>query len=589
MFEPIYKKSRLVVGNPNSPIGIVSLWTKNKKLAERLDPNKYAVIGQLFSAERGLDILVRNLLANPGIRALVITGADFSKSGIILRDFFRNGFERGKKEVTGKECWRVKSEHPGYIELDIPEDALNELRETISINFLDNVTNEELDKIPLPEKVRQKRIIERKDDEVKDYDGDTEGYIIRHGKVAGAWLQILDTIIKFGRHSSTHYDDSQKEVLNLISVIDNEDPHNFHIPEFLPCSKEDVEAYIPRVTTNFVEEGTPYPYGSRMRSWFDQDQVKEAVAKLVRELNSRATVINLWDSRKDLTIGGSPCINHLWLRVRDDKLFLTVTIRSNDMFEAYPENAFGLRMLQEVIRKELNEELRKKGKHNELKLGSLIINSQSAHVYDDCFESARKIIKDNINNYLPQPSETYDRKGSFVIETGDGEIRANHISQKGESMGLYTGKTAKELRDIISRHNLIGNTEHGMYMGLELQKAEFAMLNKLEYHQDEPLLVPAPPKPVAQPVAQAPLQDQDSQNVHYKKMSNMGPITTDGRDPEELPTHGRLILKKRLPETGEMVLTYIVNDKEFKTKRTTSVEEEQFKEFLKGKGVGRVF
>ncbi len=579
MFEPIYKKSRLVIGNPESPIGIVSLWTKNKKLAERLDPSKYAVIGQMFSAERGLDIMVRNLLANPSIRALVITGSDMSRSGTILRDFFRNGFERGKKEVTGKECWRVKSDYPGYIEMDIPEEALNELRETISINLIENLTNEELDRVPVPEKVREKRVIERKEEETKDYDGDYEGYVIRHPKVAGAWLQILDTIIKFGKHSSTHYDDNQKEIINLMSIVDDEDPNDFHVPDFLPCSRDDVEEYVPRVTTDFREEGTSYTYGSRMRSWFDHDQVKAAVAKLVRELNSRAVVINLWDSRKDLTIGGSPCINHLWLRVSNDRLFLTVTIRSNDMFEAYPENAFGLRALQEIIRKELNEELRKKGKHNEIRLGSLIINSQSAHVYDDCFESVRKIVKENLQKYLPVPSERYDSKGRFVIEISGDEIRAIHMSTSGETMGVYKGKTAKELRDIISRENLLGNTEHGIYMGLELQKAEFAMQNNLEYVQDEPLRIP---KPVTVPSAPA-------QEGHVHRLSSMGPITTDGKDGDLLPTHGRLISKKRLPETGEMVLTYIVNDREFPTKSSVSADEAEFREFLKGKGMGRVF
>ncbi len=580
MFEPIYKKSRLVIGNPESPVGIVSLWTKNRKLAERLDPNRYAVIGQMFSAERGLDIMVRNLLANPSIRALVITGSDMSKSGTVLRDFFRNGFERGKKEVTGKECWRVKSEYPGYIEMDIPEEALNELRETVSVNLIENLTNEELERIPVPEKKRQRRVIMRKEEEVKDYDGEEEAYVIRHGKVAGAWLQVLDTIIKFGKHSSTHYDDNQKEILNMISVIDDEDPNDFHVPDFLPCSREDVEAYVPRVTTDFREEGTSYTYGSRMRSWFDHDQVKAAVAKLVRELNSRAVVISLWDSRKDLTIGGSPCINHLWLRVRDDRLFLTVTIRSNDMFEAYPENAYGLRALQELIRKELNEGLRKKGKHNEIGLGSLTINSQSAHVYDDCFESVRKIVKENLHKYLPVPSETYDRRGNFVIEISGDVITARHQSSSGETLGVYTGKTAKELRDTLSRENLIGNVQHGIYMGLELQKAEFAMQNNLNYVQDEPLVVPKP-----QPAPTALVQTES----HVHRLSRMGPITTDGRDGDLLPTHGRLILKKRLPETGEVVLTYIVNDKEFPTTRMRAEDEEEFRDFLKKKGLGRVF
>ena len=76
MFQPIYKASRLVVGNPESPVAICCLWTKAKEIAKQTDPNNYCVIGNLFSAERGLDIMVRNLLANPNINNIIITGAD---------------------------------------------------------------------------------------------------------------------------------------------------------------------------------------------------------------------------------------------------------------------------------------------------------------------------------------------------------------------------------------------------------------------------------------------------------------------------------------------------------------------------------
>ena len=487
MFKAIYKSTRLITGNPESNVAIVCLWTKAKEIAEKIDPSKYAVMGQLFSAERGLDILVRNLLANPDITNLIITGNDLSKSGIVLKDFFEKGFERGKTEVTGKPVWRVKSTYPGYIELDIPESALNQLRETINVTWVENIEKFDFSKLIKPEKRREKMVFEKKEEEIKKYHGEDAVYVVRHEKVAGVWLKILDTILKYGYKSRTHYDDEQKEILNLVSVITNEDPNNFHVPEFLPCSKEQIENYIPKVTTDYKEEGITYTYGSRMRSWFGKDQVKEAVAKLVRELNSRAVVINLWDSTQDLTIGGSPCINHIWLRVREDRLYMTVTIRSNDMFEAYPENAFGMRALQEVIRKELISELKKKGTEKNIKLGSLIINSQSAHIYDDCFYNAQKIVKEHLPKYTKLPGEDLDPRGSFVIETADGKIKIEHISPTNEVLGVYEGETALELRDILISENLFGNPAHALYLGTELMKAEIALKNGLEYEQDGPL------------------------------------------------------------------------------------------------------
>jgi thymidylate synthase len=478
MFQPIYKASRLIIGNPKSNVAICCLWTKASDIAAKIDPKNYCVIGNLFSAERGLDILVRNLLANPNITNLIITGSDLSKSGIVLKDFFEKGFERGKTEITGKPVWRVKSNFPGYINLDIPQSALEELRKSINVQRIDNLSEFDIKNLPKPKGKRRKAVYIIPKDDVKVFCGEDAVWVVRGKKVVDVWLQILDTILKFGKLSSTHYDDRQKEILNLISVIADEDPNNFYIPNFLPYGKEHIEQYVKKVITDWKEPGTSYTYGSRMRSWFGIDQVNEAVKKLAREPISRAVVINLWDSKKDLTIGGSPCINHIWLRIRDGKLYQTVTIRSNDMFEAWPENAFGLRALQEIIRRDLE----KAGLN--VALGDLIINSQSAHIYEDCWEKAEQIVKSYYDMYVPAPSQQYDERGNFVINVVDGKIQVEHISPKGEHIGLYQGQTAKELRDILARQGIIGNIAHALYLGIELARAETALKQKIEYVQD---------------------------------------------------------------------------------------------------------
>src|SRR3989344_5846938 len=103
MFEPIYKGSRLLLGNKDSPTAIVCLWSKMEEVAKRTDSKYYAVMGQLYSGERGVDFLLRNLLANPQITNIAITGNDFSNSGVVLRDFFLHGFNAGKTKTTGKD------------------------------------------------------------------------------------------------------------------------------------------------------------------------------------------------------------------------------------------------------------------------------------------------------------------------------------------------------------------------------------------------------------------------------------------------------------------------------------------------------
>ncbi|MBI4175823.1 MAG: hypothetical protein HY518_01350 [Candidatus Aenigmarchaeota archaeon] len=490
-FRPVYKADRLVYGDPKSRIAIASLWTKNTELAKRIDRKHYAVIGQLFSAERGLDILVRNLLANPQITNLVITGVDFSKSGAVLKDFFEKGVEPGKTEITNKDCWRVKSDYPGYIGLDIPKEALDELREAVDCVWIRDMNEFHPDRLAVPEKKRQRRDYPKKEEEGRvKYVGEEAAYIVRGRTVVEAWLKALDTILKFGKVDATHYEDDQKEVLNLMSVISAENPDSFYIPGWMPFEKSHYMGYIVRITTDMKFPDSSYTYGNRMRSWFGIDQIREAVAKLARQPISRAVVINLWDSTKDLTIGGSPCINHVWLRVRNERLCMTVTIRSNDMFEAYPDNAFGLRSLQEVIRKELVAALKGKGVNADIRLGELVINSQSAHVYKDCWDRAQALVDKYLEQHKPQPYE-WDPRGSFVIHTDmeKGELVLDHISPSNEPIGEYRARTPEELRKMLSKEGVISLPAHALDLGFEIMKAYIAMKSGLEYNQDNPLQV----------------------------------------------------------------------------------------------------
>ncbi len=487
--KPLYKSTRLILGNSNSNVGIVTLWTKASELSQRIDKRHYAIMGNLYSAERGLDLLVRNLLANPQVANLVVTGVDFSKSGKVLTDFFENGFEKGRKDVTEQECWRVKSSHEGYIELDIPEHALEELRKSVNIIAVNDITKFDFSTLKKPVYARKKHVFMKKEESSVRYQGEDIGYIIRGKTIAECWLKILDTILKFGAINGTHYDDQQKEIINLMSIISDENPDNLHIPEFFPSDTEHVREYIPRITRD-LPGGThknEYTYGSRMRSWFGIDQVKNAVEKLAREPISRAVVINLWDSTKDMTIGGSPCLNHIWFRVRDSKLNMTCVFRSHDMFEGYPENAFGLRVLQEEIRKDLNEKLLKKPQENEIKLGSLVILSQSAHIYDDSWERCSQIVKKYLTKQYTGHMSMLDPRGNIIITVEGSEIRVEHTSTTNETLGVYAAKSAADMRDILIRENIISLTSHALDIGMELQKAEHAIVLGKEYVQDAPL------------------------------------------------------------------------------------------------------
>jgi hypothetical protein len=174
MFEPIYKGNRLLYGNKESPTAIACLWSKKEEVAKKIDSKYYAVMGQLYSAERGADFLIRNLLANPQITNLVITGNDFSNSGIVIQDFFLHGFKPGKTKTTGKDVWKIKSRFEGYIDLDIPEEALNELRDSIVVKWVENIEELPNAEFETPKAIREKQIYEKKEETFSQYTGEDD-------------------------------------------------------------------------------------------------------------------------------------------------------------------------------------------------------------------------------------------------------------------------------------------------------------------------------------------------------------------------------------------------------------------------------
>ena len=113
-------------------------------------------------------------------------------------------------------------------------------------------------------------------------------------------------------------------------------------------------------------------YGKRWRSWFGTDQLEKAVQLLAANPDDRRVVIQMWDV-EDLGHGGVdvPCNTHIYLRVLDDVLDLTICCRSNDIiWGAYGANAVHFSVLQEYLAARLG-----------LGIGTLYQISNNFHAY----------------------------------------------------------------------------------------------------------------------------------------------------------------------------------------------------------------
>lgn len=118
-------------------LAVITGCTDHTAIAEQLAPHEYAVIGQLKSPEKDISPWIRNLIANPHVRFLVIfnTAEDNLTNGSrCLLDFFYHGFERGTT-ADGEDCWRIHSRFHSRscIDIAITSAALTQLRHSVSM------------------------------------------------------------------------------------------------------------------------------------------------------------------------------------------------------------------------------------------------------------------------------------------------------------------------------------------------------------------------------------------------------------------------------------------------------------------------
>ncbi len=116
------------------------------------------------------------------------------------------------------------------------------------------------------------------------------------------------------------------------------------------------------------------------------DQVDKAIKILKKDPTRRTVVMHTWIPYRDLMKFGpkreetsSPCVVLVYPQLVDEKLHMFIVMKTNDLYNAWPENAYGLSALQKYIADGLGVET-----------GTYTHFSVSMHIYKDMFEEARK-------------------------------------------------------------------------------------------------------------------------------------------------------------------------------------------------------
>lgn len=474
MAWPSFLVDRLETGNPDSCVAVCTLWSEKSGI--NIPSRSFSVKGNLYSGD-GIKYLLRNLLANPTIRYLVVCGNDRNGSGEELVKLFRDGLDAGGKIKNGRTALDEK----------LKKDLVEKVRKNVELVDMRGREKEVAEKIKsLPSKKPYGKpvVLEEPEQRKTGIRADNfSGFRAEDLTISEAWLRILDTVMKFGEDKKSEHGMPQKEVLNMMAVIRGREKKP---AEWMTFGNSELMNYYETFFGTGSGDGIKYTYGRRLfaylvpgsgKKWEKEtrtavDQIDNAIRHLKRAPHTRRAAAFTWSVGEDSFSGSPPCLTQITWNIRYGKLFQTAVFRSHDIFGGWPMNAFALRELQEKVSDAVNA-----------KPGSMTIISNSAHIYGNNFDQAGKILETYFTGKRTPFIE--DSLGYFTITLKKGEIEARHHESGGRETGfIFRDKSAGDIWRRIIHENLVSGQDHAAYLGAELARAEACIKESRKYVQN---------------------------------------------------------------------------------------------------------
>jgi len=228
--------------------------------------------------------MIRNILANPNIRYIIMFGEEYSSK--------KNDSEKDVQDLTAANAIRVFFEKgideerkiPGFesgvhVDKNIPTELIKKVSENVKLIDL----NKEMPGAELSEKIKKAneliKTLEKKEpfldmpycfdyEETSDsfpYEG---GPLVVHGSsIPNTWIDVIKNIYRYGRKNLMNADTDRwvKEINNLVAVIHDPQNEDLSINPFLvPLTKEKIKAYQEEIMSPLLPEGKAYTYGNKL-------------------------------------------------------------------------------------------------------------------------------------------------------------------------------------------------------------------------------------------------------------------------------------------------------------------------------------
>lgn len=499
MDRTLYLPSKYRVTTGQGRAGFCTAWSDPELVLKQSPelPSHTSIIGTLYSRE-GVNVILRNLALNPDIRHILFWGnAPLSKTPFgtmgkeILTALWKVGFDESGK-IAGQNFMLHKEFDLDVIRTVIQNVELVDLSE----EPLDKATDVAKSIKPGDPYMNPMEFPEHKLEEGQPFPSEKVGFVVRDRSIIGAWTKSIDRVMRYGVVKETEYGNKQRELIALQWVVSDELTPHAEFPDWpdelkkiTGASPRAIEGYYPEFLSAELPPGTAYTYGQRMWAYGKNqgfDKTVNQIANIIEHLKdspvTRRAVATTWDQFIDAKkeTKNPPCFVMIQFIQTDGLLHALATFRSHDMFKAAIPNAFGVRRLQEEVARETGFEV-----------GQLSITSNSAHIYEEDWDNATKLLKCAI--WEREVSLTFDQntqsdpRGIVVIRVENNEIIADVGAPDGTTLLTINGKTAKHVFKKLAALDLLSRPDHLMDIGAELEKAEIARDLGIQYKQDQPL------------------------------------------------------------------------------------------------------
>lgn len=146
--------------------------------------------------------------------------------------------------------------------------------------------------------------------------------------------------------------------------------------------------YAPKLWCKFIEDGElKSAYGYRWHKNFNRDQINLAIQALKNDKTTRQVYISNWDPSSD-GLGepnqpkNIPCPLGFTLNIIDNKLNMSVMLRSSDVYVGLPYDVLAYSLTLDLIAKSLN-----------ISKGNISFTLAHAHIYQPHFKAVEENIK----------------------------------------------------------------------------------------------------------------------------------------------------------------------------------------------------